>query len=65
MIIETTRMCDYCCNLFEKSELIDICIDGHNIHTYCRECWDSRIRDVIIKLTNRYEEARKKYACPR
>ncbi|MBA2870233.1 cell division protein ZapA (FtsZ GTPase activity inhibitor) [Anoxybacillus calidus] len=62
MKIETADMCDYCCNLFEKSELIDITIDGRDINTYCRECWDSHIRDVVIKLTDQYEEARKKYA---
>ena len=60
-----TDMCDYCYKLLEKSELIDITIDGLNINTYCHECWDSHIRNVVIELTKRYEESCKKYACQR
>jgi hypothetical protein len=62
VITEQTDLCDYCCNRFEKSKLIDICIDGRNINTYCHDCWDSRIRNVVMKLMKQYEEARKKYA---
>ncbi|MBA2873163.1 hypothetical protein HNQ85_003501 [Anoxybacillus calidus] len=57
-----TDLCDYCCERFERSELIDICIDGRNFNTYCHDCWDSRIRNVVMKLMKQYEEASKKYA---
>jgi hypothetical protein len=65
MTTEKTDLCDYCCERFEKSELIDITIEREFINTYCRECWDSHIRDVVMKLMRQYEEARKKYACQR
>jgi len=56
------NVCDYCLASLNKSNTIEIKIERHFINRYCRDCWDSRIRDVIIELQKRYEEANKKYA---